>query len=910
MNQGVNYNERSWAIDLIGHLKQLASAVNRPIRDAGGEQTVKAEGGSLFPDVLLFGDRSTARILQGWELKFPDTKIDDLDFRKNAQIKAETLGLDSFLLWNVSIARLYVRNPKTGEFSIEFEWDELADIKDRNSVSANRQRLEALAEKVFEYLNDLFEGGQLEGRQFVEAYRSGGVTQLIMENASSVEEELQNAANQNSILKAQVTLWWHRYKSEYGSTSTYQALAQAVIANWIGKILFAQILRAQDSRAKKIASIDVDTTPLRALSLFEDISRECNFWTIFSNSLGLVHLPRNAWRQLKEFNALLGDLRIGAIDQAQLSSILETTVSVAVRKVRGQYPTPLPLARLLVRLCVSDTANARVLDPCCGSGTIPRAVLEQKLAAGVPADQASNSIFAGDQDPQALQIASFALARPDLMHHPLRLFRRDAFTLSPETNLEFRNPTDGTVFEEPLGKFDAIVSNLPFVAQSGRAQFSEALALVTRQLATTGGQGLSGRADVAAYLPFALHPLLAESGRLGIIITNAWLGTDWGDDFFENLNRHYHVRTIVTSGAGRWFRNSEVVTNLLILEKRAPNCKERGKTRFVVLKRQLSDLSELEAGEYAAAQIELGQAHEDTMTIRDVSAEQLTQFRQLGLGGNAQFVDCYWINKLPLAPLNSYFRIQRGERRGMNEFFYPSFGHGIEAEYLRPLLKGPRELIRPVGSAQRVAFTCRRTEEELEHLGHSGALAWIRHHKTPKTIKKLESKNLRWYELDADNVTELVMLINYGDRLFAGKVEPPAFVDQRFVRLGPKHEIDIDLVHALLNSTIGMFMIEGLGFGRGQGALDLHKDRIESYLHILDPDKLNEQSGARIKSAFEPLRNREILIVADELEQNDRRAFDLQILNEFEIDVPLDDIYDSLRNLVSIRNAATDGSVT
>ena len=37
---GPAYNERSWAIDLIGHLKQLAQERDRPIKDAGGEQTL------------------------------------------------------------------------------------------------------------------------------------------------------------------------------------------------------------------------------------------------------------------------------------------------------------------------------------------------------------------------------------------------------------------------------------------------------------------------------------------------------------------------------------------------------------------------------------------------------------------------------------------------------------------------------------------------------------------------------------------------------------------------------------------------------------------------------------------------------------------------------------------------------
>ncbi len=85
MLPSASYNERSWAIDLIGHLKKLAHQVNRPVKDAGGENTVRSEGGVLFPDVLLYGDRETARILQGWELKFPDTDIDDYEFRKNAE---------------------------------------------------------------------------------------------------------------------------------------------------------------------------------------------------------------------------------------------------------------------------------------------------------------------------------------------------------------------------------------------------------------------------------------------------------------------------------------------------------------------------------------------------------------------------------------------------------------------------------------------------------------------------------------------------------------------------------------------------------------------------------------------------------------------------------------------------------
>lgn len=897
------YNERSWAIDLIGHLKHLAAQTNRSIKDAGGEQTIRTEGGSLFPDVLLFGDRVTARILQGWELKMPDTDIYDAELRENAEAKARALGLESFLLWNVSHAHLYVQNPDGGEFERLHAWADLSDITTRVAVVQNRGRWEALAAEIFSHLNDMFDRGTLRGRQFIDAYRSGGVTALIMENAGQVEEALNSAANQDALLRAEMTLWWDRYRAEYAGGSMVQVLAKAVISNWIGKILFGQILREKDARAQRVEAISDDMTPDKALNLFRELSEDCNFWTIFSNSLALSAIPESVWNQLKQFNHLLSDLRVGSVDQAQLSTVLEATVEVAVRKLRGQYTTPIELARLLVCLCVRNIEEDRLLDPCCGSGTIVRAALEQKLGVGVPADQAAEAIFAGDQDPQAIQIATFALANPNLMHIPLRIFQRDAFDLTPDTVIELRNPTNGDLFTETLGSFEAITSNLPFVAQEGRRRYGNAL---ERVVATMGEEGerFTRRADISAYLPFALYPLLADGGRLGIIITNAWLGTDWGDAFYNLLSRYYDLKSVITSGAGRWFQNSEVVTNILILEKKTSGVLH-GNVNYVVLTRPLEELADDEATKIAAAQIELGQTQNDTMTIRSVSLADLTRYRQLGLGGNAQFVNCDWVLDLPLAPLKDLFTIRRGERRGMNALFYPRAGHGIEAEYIKPLAKSPSDFVRLCCPAAKEAFSCSLTEEELADLGHTGALNWIRRFKTPENVERLGGSDQLWYEMKADTLTDLVMFINYGNRLFVGRVDPPAFADQRLVRLEPCVEVDIELCHALLNSTISMFIIEGMGFGRGLGALDLNKDRIEDFLHMLDPSQINQVGLARIKTAFAPLLARDVMNIADELEQADRQAFDDTVIAVFELNIERELIYESLLSLVEIRLTAT-----
>jgi hypothetical protein len=901
-NPTATYNERSWAIDLIGYIKSLATANNRSIKDAGGEQTVRVDGGSLFPDVLLFGDRETARILQGWELKMPDTSISDGEFRNNAEIKANALGLDSFVLWNVSHAHLYVRNRLTGTFGRSQVWNTLADITTRSTVFQNRGRWESLATEIFNFLNDLFDRGELEGRPFVEAYRSGGVTSLILENASEVKDAIINTMRRNSAFRSNVIVWWNNYRAEYGGNDKEQVLAKVVISNWIGKLLFAHILRETDIRAQSVSSIAEETTPAQALAIFQRLSEDCNFWTIFSDSLGLSEITERAWGQLKQFNSLLSDLRLGAVDQAQLSGILEATVEVATRKLRGQYPTPIELARLLVQICMRNVVDDRLLDPCCGSGTIVRAALEQKLSNAVLPENASKAVFASDQDPQAIQIATFALAKPGLMHVPLRIFQRDAFTLRNDTNIEFRNPSTGLLFSEILGQFEAITSNLPFVAQAGRDQYGNALREIVSRM---GMADFSRRADVAAYLPFSLHSLLSDNGRLGIIITNAWLGTDWGDDFYNLLGRYYDLKCVITSAAGRWFNNSEVVTNILIMDKKIDPEQKSGDIKYIILTRPLEAIGDEAAIQLLAAQIELGQTQNDSLIVRSISPEQIARFRVLGLGGNAQFVNCDWILDLPLVPLRQTFIIKRGERRGKNELFYPKAGHGIEQEYIKPLAKGPADFLRLSMPATKEAFCCSRTEDELINLGHTGALNWIRKFNTAENIAKLSRINLLWYEMDTDEISDLVLFINYGDRLFAGRVNPPAFSDQRLVPLKPINEVDIELYHAVMNSAISMFIIEGMGFGRGLGVLDLSSERIKQYMHILDISTLSSESVQAIKDSFLPLTIRAIMTsVADELEQADRIAFDDTILLVFNINVNRQTIYDSLLALVEIRLTA------
>jgi hypothetical protein len=127
----INYNERSWAIDVISEINLFLNNKSWHFKYAGGENTISDDESSLFPDVLIFKDISREIILHGWELKMPDTPINDKELIDNAIKKAKILKRDSFIVWNVKSAVLYSKQDDS--FSILKSWN-CIDINTRTEV--------------------------------------------------------------------------------------------------------------------------------------------------------------------------------------------------------------------------------------------------------------------------------------------------------------------------------------------------------------------------------------------------------------------------------------------------------------------------------------------------------------------------------------------------------------------------------------------------------------------------------------------------------------------------------------------------------------------------------------------------------------------------------------------------------
>lgn len=924
MGARVAYNERSWAIDLIGHIKNYIRQMNNPIKEAGGESSVISEGSSLFPDVLLYGDTTSYKILQGWELKMPDTDIGDPDFFHNAKMKANKMGLDSFVLWNVTHAHLYVLDKAKEEFNLLKAWHDLNHIHKRSQVQQHTEQWKLLAQKIIDEVNTLLIQGSLEGRRFIEAYNSGGITSLLLENTEVLSEQITKQRQQNKHLNAQVILWYEKYGKEYGADKNdLSGLSKAVLSNWIGKFLFAHILTSKYQDALTVFDIVETTSVEQALNIFQTISEKCNFWTIFSSSLALELLPKNVWSHFLQFNSLLKDLKIGNIDQAQLSNMMESTAHANIRKLKGQYATPVALAKLLVKLTLDNPKEDKVADFCSGSGTIIRTVLEEKMKSCSTVQAAANT-YASDSDAYANQMTTFALAKSTGINIPIKVFNADVFDLCADTEVAFKDPNTGDNVYEKLGQFDAIVSNLPFVAQKGRSlyknainQTNQALKAESKNKSEARKLTLDGKSDVYAYIPFHLLPLLKDGGMLGIIISNSWLGTSAGKQFFLQLTRFYDIEYIITSGAGRWFQNANVVANLLILRKKFETSqKQKTPINFVILKRPLPDFENDDYLDVAVAHILDGTVnHNELLDMNRINIDQIINFLDLGMGLNNQFVNCDWLLNLPFTKTSDLFVKFRGERRGWDALFYPKKNQSIENEFLQPVLLNSKAVdgyvINPDDS--NMAFCCCASEESLLANNKLGAYKWIQKfkHQNNKSgvplVESLKKKGGYWYEFGDAKKADFILPLNIDKRFFVARLTEPAICNQRLIGLKALKNSDIELLHALLNSTIFYFLIEGNGFGRGLGVLDFNSTNLIS-IPLPNPDLLSLEQINSIKIAFKPLLspNRKVLNIADELEEADRIHFDKTILEAYGMEHVQQHLYDGFLKLVAMRLEARE----
>ena len=421
----VRKNERSWAIEMISQINLIADKYDLVIKRAGGESTISQTGkNSMFPDVILYDDKESTNIIQGWELKMPDVPINDETFVKDAQRKARALKLTSTVIWNFTYAKFYVLNEETDEFEVVRKWENV-HIKKRPDVATYRSDWEKTLEDIVMTVNDYFISHEVKRTSVSEIISQHAINLLINENKYLVAEFFENNSASNVEMLAEINLWWEDIKVEYSfdEINKFNAYAKTVIINWAYRIIFAHLIKRQQKGAILINKIDYSTTPSDANAIFEEITSTCDFYNVFEPINWGEILPYKTWSELVELSLFLKENGIKSVDQHMLQNILEHCVATTRRELNGQFTTPKVLARLLARLTIHDYTK-HSSDPCCGTGTIPHEMIDLKKSfSSISTENAVNTTWASDKYKMPLQIANISMTSADTINVPCKLLK-------------------------------------------------------------------------------------------------------------------------------------------------------------------------------------------------------------------------------------------------------------------------------------------------------------------------------------------------------------------------------------------------------------------------------------------------------------------------------------------------------
>lgn len=903
-----NDNERSYVIQLISEINEYIRNRDIAIKRAGGERTINGGGFVKFPDVLLFSDKSQSLILQGWEAKCPDVPIDDPAFVKDAREKARLLGCNSTVLWNFQYAQLHVCNGR-GEFEIAESWTISERIIDRDAIALYEKEWKGFLHRLIDIIAEFISTGRIKHRQLGEALTESIMPMLINDNKGLLAEFLKASAARDITVKTYIDEWWETAHKEYvhDEQDSFVAYSKVVLINWLNKLLFANLIQNQFEVARMIDDISTPCKIRDAVDVFNCITEACDFHNVFTMLPFSDQLPDETWDDLVAFNELLLECDMQQLDHAYSHRVLEESISVAKRQVAGQYPTPEPLAKLLSEIAARDSFG-NAWDCCCGTGTIGCALWERKEAilseAGASAEQiAYETTWMSDIHDFPLQIATQSYSALSPLKMPLRVFQENVFAVKPEMPLLLINPLNGNKEAFKLPRFKTIASNLPFVDfnTTDIATYDAVKEEIKTNLRSDYRVSLSDRNDLYCYITLYLERLLDDDGCMCLLTSNSWLCTSAGDDFMLALQAVFDIDAIYVNGTHRWFKNADVMNAVLVLRKKSIHSKPE--CYMGSIDASIDDLDHDSIRNSISRRIISHSSECEYVNECLVTWDQMKQLRQIGMSYYTMCHDVAFMLDLvdSLCSAETLFDIKRGTKSGQDSFFYSSDESFVEEPLRVDLLKNFADVKSFELHPSWYAFYCDKSTSYLEEHGYNKALQRIRSVSNPN--QSCKSHKPYWYTLPGDTSVVFATTMNPGGRLFfASAASGRSFVaNQRAICFTPfDSSLDKELCLALLNSTLGMFLIEASAAPMALGALDTRAETFKK-MFMLNPDLISQDQRDEIVSAFGALKTRDIKDALEELQESDRKEFDLIVLKAFGIEEYAEQIRDSLSQMLRVR---------
>lgn len=942
-------NERVWAGQLISWIHEEIRDGRTVFEDATNDAGIKLESGKTkFPDILLFTDKVSGIIFNGWELKFPDTEADNIEMLLNALEKAERIKSNSFVTWNGTNAIIWKIENNTysidsisrlKEYAREKTIISRSDLTDPDKFRQNETILRKRLSEILHDLGQLYKNGEL--KQAINI--SGNFIDAVTAAAKIILPQFRNEIIKLKGIDVHFRKEFNQWKIYEHSTLNILAsssrrpenmieeevLAKFTFYNLIGKIIFYLTLSENLSGSLQKLDLNSSINVKQTLDFYFGEAGKIDYQAVykpyFTDKLNFNQIVNETVFELLK---IITEFDFKVLPTDAIGTILENLVPKEEKLKFGQYFTPETLANLVAFPAI-QTANDFVFDPTSGTGTFLNSFYQILTYHGNNNHaQLLNQIWGNDISHFPAILSVINLYKQKIKNQTdnfPKVIRGDYFNLDPLMKVVFPDSNNfQKQIEQSIPVFNAISGNFPFIRQEDIPNsvltkfFREKFGSKQKAFLKENTFKINERSDYFTYCIYNSIRFLKNDGFISAITSNAWLGKEYGIQFRKFLLDNFHIRYVMKSASEHWFRDSKVSAIFIVLQMRQNN----ESTKFVTVNCKLDDYFDQGNINLQLKQIEefysdidnydypgksgwrkdpsfsnLYHKSDGSVTLNAVSKQQLENSLSRHENWESYFISADLLDKFDKCLAAIYPKVIdafRGERTGWNKMFIiPSSnitGAGLEKKFLTPYVKSPAELDKPGfgGNFKYFIFTCDMPPHELTN-NYRGAENWIKKFQNEKNkngTKTIESacKGHKPYWYSINPKKAHIVTALNPYERFFFCFSETPFMIDQRF-IALTVKNNYDVeLIAALLNSIITFLTIEM---RGTSRNLGALDLNANYfknLRVLNPDLLSVKAIIEIKKSFRPLKERPIMSIFEEVKQPDRINFDKTVLKAFGID--------------------------
>jgi type I restriction enzyme M protein len=922
---------------VVGMMNQIIREKDLGFDEARMGTSLRTEETTKFPDGVIWKDKSTRAPSLLFEIKRPNWDATNISLINDASIKAFQLGAEYFATWNMRDFILWKTfRPNVALYERVVHWyRNIIWVKDISEVDKN-ENWEKIKKFLEEFLVDLDQNIFKKKKVFpglpLDQFFIRKLETNVDINTQVFAIALRQKCYEDREYYKRLCKWiwdqgWHpdlKKKAQETDHMVYERIARIAAYVLANKILFYNVLRTEHKELHPIQTERIKGSSDLNLILRQHFQKvlEINYDTIYKIEIfDDLRVPDNSLEQMVKFLEDFDKYDFKGVNYEILGQVYEDLIPGAEKHEMGQYFTPPSTVDLINSFCIQDPDDV-ILDLGCGAGTfLVRAYARLKYLKrrSKSHKELLEQLWGVDKASFPAHLAQINLVLPSLSmteNFPY-IENKDAFDIKPQETY-FEVPYHRGIRHEyekispkevkvRIPEMDAVVGNPPYIRQEKIEEKEHIRKVMEREwgnFRVTNQNGISIGSQADIYVYFFIHgaKFLKEGGRLGFVTSNSWLDVRYGAGLQKFFLDNFKIIAIIESKVERSFAKADINTAITIVERCSDKKKrDNNLVKFVVLKEKMDvlipkdgDRSRFEVCDRLIYKIAKAKSIFEDSEIRVLPKKQ-KELCEEGVENNT-YVGSKWGGKYLrapdiffkilekgkglLVPLKDVAEVRRGFTTGANEFFYLTEeqieAHMIEREFLKPVIKSPRESKTILLKQDDLRFQALILHKDKKDLRHKNVLKYIWWGEEKEyNLRPTCSSRPRWYDLGKRESGKVLWPMIHDERhcVFYNTV---AVVDHNLFELFPKNSSvnSPKILCALLNTTLYALFKELYGRSTlGQGALKTEGIDIEK-IPTLKIESLNKDDKDKILAAFTKISDRPILPIFEEIKQNDRHELD------------------------------------